>query len=164
MGEDLRYLNGKIYFVINVLNRELCYVGSTINGLDVRFINHKQMCRGGGKLVSLYHHIVDNDWSNWRIVLFEDFPCSNRKELERREGEIIRQFGTINKCIAGRTMKEYYLDNIEKFKERDRIKYIKNSDYIKKQKKEYYQRNREFIKAKNLKSYHNKKLINTSSS
>jgi hypothetical protein len=38
-------------------------------------------------------------------------------ELDKREGEHIRNNNCINKYIAGRTMKEYYEDNKEKIKQ-----------------------------------------------
>jgi hypothetical protein len=43
---------------------------------------------------------------NLYIELYEMYKC-NTKELVKREGEIIRQIGTLNKNIAGRTLKEY---------------------------------------------------------
>ena len=57
------------------------------------------------------------------LELYENYPCNNKKELERREGEIIRQFkadinyNVINKAIAGRTHKEYTEDNKDKILE-----------------------------------------------
>ena len=56
-----------------------------------------------------YQHI--DDWDNWYIELFENFPCNSKEELNKREGEIIREIGTVNKTIAGRTHKEYYETN-----------------------------------------------------
>ena len=38
----------------------------------------------------------------------------NNEELRRREGHFIREFGTLNKIVAGRTLKEHYEDNREK--------------------------------------------------
>lgn len=39
---------------------------------------------------------------NFEIEVVEEFPCENKKELEKREGEIIREYGTLNRRIAGR--------------------------------------------------------------
>ena len=39
------------------------------------------------------------------IELFENFPCNSKEELNKKEGQIIREIGTINKQIAGRTYK-----------------------------------------------------------
>ena len=38
--------------------------------------------------------------------LFEDFQTERREQLNKREGEIIREIGTLNKNIAGRTNRE----------------------------------------------------------
>jgi rubrerythrin len=84
--------------------------------LSKRFNSHKRDCKCGKRAISLYSHIVDNDWTDWYIELYELYPCNNRTELNRKEGEVIREIGTINKCIAGRTKKEYREDNIEKIK------------------------------------------------
>ena len=56
-------------------------------------------------------------WSNWYIELYELYPCNSKMELERKEGEIQRQIATINKRVAGRTIKEYCFDNKDKISE-----------------------------------------------
>ena len=48
------------------------------------------------------------------IELFENFPCNSKEELNKKEGQVIREIGTINKQTAGRTNKEWYEDNKEK--------------------------------------------------
>ena len=123
---DERYKNGKIY-TITVEDGSI-YVGSTISTLNKRFISHKTQ-----KQCSMYQYIHNNynkDWSKCKIELYEKYPCNNKKELTKKEGEIIKLFGTINKVIAGKTKEEYYNDNIEEM-------IIKN--------KEYYNDNKEKI-------------------
>ena len=131
--EDERYKRGQIYTIRNIKDDTMIYVGSTINSLSKRFHKHKIECKGGISCVTLYSYIIDNDWSGWYIELYEAYPCNNKKELERREGQIIREIGTINKNIAGRTIKEYREDNKEE---------------IIQKKKEYYERNKEEINEK----------------
>ena len=46
------------------------------------------------------------DFNDWYIELFEDFQTERKGQLNKREGEIIREIGTLNKNIAGRTNKE----------------------------------------------------------
>ena len=77
----------------------------------------------------------------------------NKEQLNKREGEIIREIGTVNKYIAGRTLKEYYEDNKEKRKEyretnKDKIKSFdeKRKENRKEYKKEYYQRKKQEAK------------------
>jgi len=150
------YQNGKIYTVRNYADNTLIYVGSTIQSLSRRLSKHRSDCRAGCG-IALYSHIVDNDWTNWYIELYEYYPCNNKTELERREGQIIREIGTINKMVAGRTYKERYEENAEKIKENlkkyrkenaDKIKeYQKeNADKIKEYQKEYRKENADKIK------------------
>jgi len=99
---DKRYENGKIYLVKCKNNPKLKYVGSTFQQLEERFSLHKR-----DKNCSLYKY-VNGDWDNWYIELYENYSCNNKAELDKREGEITREIGTINKNIAGRTTKEYF--------------------------------------------------------
>jgi hypothetical protein len=39
--------------------------------------------------------------------LYEDFPCERREQLLKREGENIREKGTLNQVVAGRAIEEY---------------------------------------------------------
>ena len=133
---DKRYENGKIYVVRCKNNPNLIYVGSTITTLGQRFTNHKI-----SKKCSLYKY-VNGDWDNWFIELYENYPCKNKYQLRRREGELIRQIATINKVIPGRNVKEWYKDNREVCLENMKQHYQDNREKI----KEYYQDNREKIK------------------
>ena len=149
------YQDGKIYTIRNYTDNSLIYVGSSTQTLSKRLVNHRDNCKAGKK-ISLYSHITDNDWSNWYIELYEYYPCNNKTELEKREGQVIREIGTINKCIAGRTNKEYYEDNTEKYKEYyknnvDKIKeyYEMNADILKEKAKTYRKCNADKIKEKN---------------
>ena len=113
---DKRYDCGKIYVIKCKYDDTLIYVGSTIRTLEDRFKSHK-----GNKLQSLYKYVND-DWDNWYIELYEDYPCKNKNHLEKREGELQREIATINKNVAGRTQKEYRQDNRDKIKEKQKQK------------------------------------------
>ena len=137
------YSKGKIYTIRCRTDDNLIYVGSTIQPLSVRFANHKR-----NKGCSLYEYINDNyigTWSNWYIELYELYPCNSKMELERKEGEIQRQIATINKRVAGRTIKEYCFDNKDKISENKKEYYQDNKNNILKNKKEYYQDNKDRI-------------------
>jgi hypothetical protein len=46
------------------------------------------------------------------IELVENFPCTSKSELEKREGEVVRSAtNSVNKCIPGRTQAEWHQDN-----------------------------------------------------
>ena len=53
------------------------------------------------------------------IDLIEEYPCHSKIELGAREGYWIRQIGTFNEVIQGRTKKEWTQDNKAKRKEQN---------------------------------------------
>jgi hypothetical protein len=63
-------------------------------------------------------------FDSFYIELYENFNCDNIEQLLKREGEVIREIGNLNKIISGRTTKEY--------------------------KKQYYNENKELYKLKKL--------------
>ena len=62
----------------------------------------------------LYDKMQEVGVDKFYIELVEDCPCGNIEHLRKREGELIRQMGTLNKRIDGRTKAEYSQDNREK--------------------------------------------------
>ena len=41
---------------------------------------------------------------NCKTILIEEYPCQNRKQLEKKEGEYIENDKSrLNRCIVGRT-------------------------------------------------------------
>ena len=135
---DKRYENGKIYTIRCRYDDNLIYVGSTVeNYLSNRMSKHRYLTSCN---LSKY---VNGDWDNWYIELYENYPCDNREQLSKREGEIIRQIGTLNKRIEGRTKKEYQQYNREKIKEQRKQNYEDNRDKQLEQMKKYREDNRE---------------------
>ena len=53
---------------------------------------------------------------NSYIELVEAFPCNNKEELRAIEGHYIRERGTLNHRISGRTNNEYREYNKEHVK------------------------------------------------
>jgi hypothetical protein len=141
--EDERYRRGQIYTIRNIKDDTMIYVGSTIDGLSKRFYKHKMECKSEQSKITLHKLIINNDWSDWYIELYEMYPCNNKKELERREGQVIREIGTINKNIAGRTIKEWCEDNNDKLKKYYKEWYNDNKEEISQKSKEYYNNNKE---------------------
>ena len=74
------------------------------------------------------------------------YPCNNRKELDRREGQVIREIGTINKCIAGRTKKEYREHNKEHKSQKAKEWYGDNKEKVLQKHKEWCENNKDKIK------------------
>lgn len=135
------YEKAKIYKLWSP-SKNLIYYGSTIQTLTERLSKHKDDYKNKKNLAS--ELILKCE--DYKIELLEDYPCKNRQELNKKEGEYIKnaQRGAhpliecVNKHVAGRTMKEYYLDNIEKYKQYNK----NNKARIKQYYKEYYQRSK----------------------
>ena len=145
------YSEGKIYLIKFKNDPSLVYVGSTKIPLNKRFINHKS---DNKKTIILYKYIHENcngNWDDCYIELYENYPCLNRKELDRREGEITLKFkndsnyNCINKNIAGRTQEEYNDINREKLLEYKKQYYQNNKEKLNEKGKEYRENNKEKI-------------------
>ena len=108
------YNKGKIYTIRCRTDETLIYVGSTIQPLSVRIGGHKCDSRVIKYQNRLIYKTINNNWDNWYIELYEVYPCENKEQLCKREGEVIRGIGTLNSDIAGRTKKEYYENNKDK--------------------------------------------------
>jgi hypothetical protein len=145
------YKNGKIY-TLRSPHTDKYYIGSTTTILAKRLHGHKKsyMCylKNGGNFTTSFDLLSLGDV---KIELLEEFPCKNKMELEKREGELQREHKNmlVNKYIASRTRKEWIEDNKEKqqkyMKEHNKEYYIKNKEIISEQKKDYYKKNRESI-------------------
>ena len=89
---------------------------------------------------------------NFYIELIEKVECDSLEELRQREGKWIREMGTINKNIAGRTAKEYnaqhYLENKEKYNQQSRQWQEDNKERERERLAKEYQDRKEEINAK----------------
>ena len=145
------YSKGKIYTIRFNGDDSNIYVGSTIEPLSRRFSGHKKHYK-----CSLYQYIQEKyngDWSVCYIELYEEFKCDNKEQLNRKEGEIIRQIGTINKRIEGRTQKEYIQEHKQKFEEYHKDRYQQNKEKVLQHQKQYRNENKEQIKEKDKERY-----------
>lgn len=147
------------------------YIGSTCTPLYKRFYEHKKKYKAwlndNTKYYTTSYEILKFD--DAYIELYEEYPCENKKQLHRKEGEVIRAVDCVNKMVAGRTYKEYYNENKQKSKEyreknKERIKqqrkkhYEENKERLRQKSKEYQQKNKEQIKQKRLEKKNKKEL------
>lgn len=148
------YQKGKIYTIRCKTDDTLIYVGSTTQSLARRWGKHKNYSNTEINKNRLIYTTINNNWDNWYIELYELYPCSCKIELCRKEGEIIRLIGSLNKEIAGRTQQEWNADNKDKrtkwnednkdkMKELKKQNYEKNKEKRKEQKKQNYEKNKE---------------------
>jgi hypothetical protein len=63
-------------------------------------------------------------------MLIEEYPCEDKYQLRQKEGQYIRQLGTLNKTIAGRTEQEYREENKDKLKVTAKIYNSKNKEIL----------------------------------
>ena len=157
------YQGGKIY-TIRAPETDKYYIGSTVQSLPKRFHEHKKQYAvyQNGK----YHNITSFqilELEDAYIELLELYPCNSKIELERREGQLIREHkdNCINRNVAGRTKKEYYKDNKETLIAKNLERYHANKEAIKAKHREYHAANKETLNAKNRERYEaNKEAIN----
>lgn len=133
----INYQNSKIY-VIRSHQTEKIYIGSTVNELRIRFQQHKSHYKTKIRNCSSFEIIKYDDCY---IELYEKYPCNDKDELRKREGEIIRSLDCVNKYIAGRTANEYHKQNRDKILEKQKEYEKKNKEKIKQRKKKYYEKN-----------------------
>ena len=155
MNIDPRYQRGKIY-TIRSHKTPLVYVGSTIEkSLKNRLSSHKGKYKQYKKGEVNYYTSFDilKIDENCYIELYEEYPCENKAQLDRREGQVIRELDCVNKNVAGRTQKEYQQDNKENIKARKNQYYITHKEEISEKVKQYQQDNKENIKARKNQYY-----------
>ena len=124
------YKESKIY-KLWCPDNDLVYIGSTCDHLYKRLSHHK-----ADSVTRRYctSRVLFDSGSEVKIELVEKFPCDDKMELRKREGELIRAMACVNKLIAGRTAAEY-----------QKLYREENTDRLKEQKKQYYKMNTEKI-------------------
>ena len=123
-----KYKNGKIYTLRSFQTDDI-YIGSTIEKLCSRMSKHRHEYKIWKK--GKYHYVSSFNilqYEDAYIELLEEYPCNNKMELHKKEGEYIRSMDCVNKMVAGRTRKDY---------EKERNKTIHRKEYKKEYQKEY---------------------------
>ena len=113
------YSKGKIYCIRNYTDDDV-YVGSTTQALSKRMANHREDAKGYKKDRKFYSKVNTLGVEQFYIELIEDYPCETLEQLRKREGYYIREIGTLNSSIAGRSKKEWREENIEHCKAKDK--------------------------------------------
>ena len=91
----------KIYKITSLNNPEMVYYGHTCQTLAQRFATHK-----GSYNTSTSKIIIEK--GDAIILLIEDYPCETENQATSREAFYILNNTCVNKCVPGRTQKEYY--------------------------------------------------------
>jgi hypothetical protein len=131
MPTEIDYSKSKIY-KIEVQNGDVecdtVYIGSTTKELGHRMNIHKCNYKNwkSGKTNKLMSYELFDDFGveNCKIDLIELFPCDTKEDLLERECYYQKLYKCNNKCMAGRTKKQYREDNKETIKQQKNLKYI----------------------------------------
>jgi hypothetical protein len=116
------YLQAKIY-KMEVDDIDDIYIGSTTLTLDLRLICHKSHYKlyiNGHATYLTAHEILKHP--NVRITLIENYPCTNKEELYKREYEHIKNNPNCINKNSDKTKdikqynKAYYIENKEAYK------------------------------------------------
>jgi hypothetical protein len=133
------FKRGKIY-TIRSHKTPLIYVGSTTQKhLSNRLSGHKTQYKRYKKDKAGFcasFDILEID-ENCYIELYEEYPCDSKEQLDKREGQVIRELDCCNKRIAGRTPREWYEDNKQKKLDYRKQYYATHKDKCKEQSREY---------------------------
>jgi hypothetical protein len=148
----VNYQLGKIYIITSETNK-LLYVGSTAQlYISTRLQGHIKDFKQG-RISCCSFKLMDCE--DYNIKLLKEFPCCNKKQLEREEGFWIlhykeqTDYTCVNKNIAGRTNKEWREANKEYISEYREA----NKAHTSLRGKEYYQANKEQISEKSKEHY-----------
>ena len=143
------YQNTKIYKIWSP-NTEQVYIGATVQSLSMRMAEHRKISNN-----TRSKNIID--LGDAKIELLEEFPCNNKMESDKKEGEYIRNLDCVNKQIAGRTLKEYRFENKVKLNDDAKVYYINNKDKVDEYKKKYYKNNKELVAKRKHANYEKNK-------
>jgi hypothetical protein len=132
------YQDGKIYSIRSP-NIDKYYIGSTTQQLCRRMKDHRNDTCTSKIIIEAGDSYIE---------LIENYPCNNREELAKREGELIRlhKDNLVNRCIASRTNKEYYEEYKQEIKIKQKQWYDNNNSIILEKKKQYHDLHKEDAK------------------
>jgi len=119
------YSLSKIYKITSPHTADI-YIGSTVQTLSRRKSGHIRKYKTYLESNNDRHHYMTSyqliELGNVDFCLLEEYPCLNKEQLHARERYYIENNQCVNKSIPLRTDKEYYEDNKEKIKIKDKIK------------------------------------------
>lgn len=146
------YQKGKIYKITSN-ETDKVYIGSTCDYLSSRLGKHKYSFKKG-KTCPTSKEILK--YADCTVSLIEEFPCATKRELLEREGYHIRITpNCVNARIAGRTDKQWRMDNKEVLAVKKKAYAQKNAAKTAEYQKKYAEEHKEHLKEYH-KNYHEK--------
>ena len=105
-------------YTIRSYQTDLIYIGSTTQSISRRMTGHRRDYKLW--LDKKKNYITSCEilkYEDCYIELLQEVEVESKLELYRIEGENIRKHNCVNKCIAGRTDREWKQDNAKKITE-----------------------------------------------
>jgi hypothetical protein len=126
------FSESKIYMITCLITNKKYIGATTMIDISTRLLQHIYVFRsyqnGKKAIYCTSFEIIKNN--NFKIELLEYCPCNSQDELDAKERFYIQSIDCINRNIPLRTMKEYYLDKKDNFK--NYYQRIKDNDRFKK--------------------------------
>ena len=98
------------------------------------------------------------DCADCKIVLVENFECETKEQLLAREAYYIRNNECVNKNIPLRTHKEWLIDNKEIVKKYEHKYNLEHIEERRKLMKDWYENNKEYVKVRDKQKYEDNKV------
>ena len=123
------------------LNDENVYIGHTTDMRNRKYA-HKDSCNNPNDKAynqKKYQFIRENGgWDEWLMIEIEKYPCNDANEARARERKVQTEIKSkLNTDIAGRTPKEWWIDNKERLKELNKVWRENNKEYLNEKMKDY---------------------------
>ncbi len=143
MSQD--FSKAKIYKLTNDFNDDV-FVGATCDTLIKKFSYYKKAVnRDINKDKYPFKLMREIGTDRFRIDLIEEWEASDKQDMRIKLGKYVREIGTLNSKIPGRTAKEYMEDNIDIIKDREKEYREANKDRLKESRKKYREENKDKI-------------------
>ena len=139
-----KYENAKVYCILNLIDDDV-YVGSTCQTLSQRMTKHRHNTKSRPDAMKITQKMRDQGIENFYIKLLEEYPCENKEQLMKKEGEWIRNISTLNDKVMGRTHAEW----MKKWREENKEQYLET-------KREYRKNNIDKLREQDNARYHKK--------
>ena len=156
------YNDGKIYFLMNNVNHEIFYIGSTIRKLKYRLSSHiinafdfnsSNFDSQKSNYIRLMNIDNNKGIKNISIHLIENYPCNSKEELLSRERYWIEIFkpscNTYKPITTLEEKKEYMKKYNREYKINNNYNYENRKEYFKKYEEDNKERRKKYKKKYN---------------
>ena len=147
------YDKAKIYQLVNDITDDV-YIGSTCQPLSKQMAEHRNSMKSKRDInVKLYQKMNEIGAENFRIELIKECPCENIDQLRAIEGKYIREMGTLNRQVAGRTSSDYKKEFKERYYPQKQTYRKNNREILNEKNREYYNERKDEICSKQRQKY-----------